>query len=125
MSLGSGTSSRPGHDGLALVAAGAGMMWAVEIVDLVAGDLDSHGIRPRHVDGLLGILAAPFLHQGFAHLVGNTLPFVVLGPLVALGGLVELDHAPLGVDRDDAVERRVDDGALERLAHAPGLVGPA
>ena len=90
MSLGSGTSSRPGHDGLALVAAGAGMMWAVEIVDLVAGDLDSHGIRPRHVDGLLVILAAPFLHQGFAHLVGNTLPFVVLGALVALGGLLRV-----------------------------------
>ena len=90
MSLGSSTSRRPRHDGLALVAATAAMMWAVEILDVVAGDLDSHGIRPRHVDGLLGILAAPFLHHGFAHLVGNTLPFVVLGALVALGGLLRV-----------------------------------
>jgi membrane associated rhomboid family serine protease len=76
--------------GLALVAGMAGLMWAVEVVDLVAGDLDSAGIRPRDPDGLAGIALSPFLHGGFAHLLGNTVPFVVLGAVIALGGLARV-----------------------------------
>ena len=65
----------------------AALMWVVEIADTVAGgDLDRHGIEPRHADGLVGILAAPFLHGGFGHLIGNTIPFLMLGALIALGG---------------------------------------
>jgi membrane associated rhomboid family serine protease len=77
-------------NGLLLVAATAALMWAVEIVDLVAGDLDAHGIRPRDADGLVGILTAPFLHDGALHLVGNTVPLLVLGGLIALGGLLRV-----------------------------------
>ena len=76
--------------GVALVAAMAAVMWVVEIVDLVAGDLDSAGIRPRDADGLVGIVASPFLHGSFGHLLGNTIPFVVLGAVIALGGLARV-----------------------------------
>jgi membrane associated rhomboid family serine protease len=76
--------------GLMLVAALATVMWAVEIVDLVAGDLDSAGIRPRDPEGLVGIVAAPFLHGGFGHLFGNTIPFLVLGAVIALSGLMRV-----------------------------------
>jgi membrane associated rhomboid family serine protease len=62
-----------------------GVMWLSEIVDtLLGGRLDGLGIRPRIVDGLVGIPLAPFLHSGFAHLIGNTIPFLVLGWLVLL-----------------------------------------
>ncbi|HWT23446.1 MAG TPA: rhomboid family intramembrane serine protease [Solirubrobacteraceae bacterium] len=84
---------RSGDDrvrGLVLVGAMAALMWLVEVVDLVAGDLDAAGIRPRDPDGLSGIVAAPFLHGGFAHLLGNTVPFLVLGAAIALGGLVRV-----------------------------------
>ena len=37
-------------------------------------------------DGLEGIAFAPFLHAGWDHLIGNTLPFLVLGAAIALGG---------------------------------------
>jgi membrane associated rhomboid family serine protease len=77
----------PQIDGLLFVAAMVVVMWVVEIVDLVAGDLDSAGIQPRDPDGLVGIVAAPFLHGGFGHLIGNTIPFVVLGAAIALSGL--------------------------------------
>jgi membrane associated rhomboid family serine protease len=77
-------------DGLVLVGVMVAIMWAVEVVDLVAGDLDSAGIRPRDPDGLPGIAAAPFLHAGFGHLIGNTVPFVVLGGAIALGGLARI-----------------------------------
>lgn len=39
------------------------------------------GLRPRRLDGLAGILAAPFAHASFAHLMSNTLPLGVLACL--------------------------------------------
>jgi membrane associated rhomboid family serine protease len=68
---------------LALVA----LMWAVEVVDVI-GDyqLDQYGIEARETEGLDGIATAPFLHVGFAHLLGNTIPFVILGLLIAFEG---------------------------------------
>jgi membrane associated rhomboid family serine protease len=76
--------------GLAVVAAMAALMWLVEAVDVVAGDLDAAGIRPRDPEGLFGIVASPVLHGRFPHLLGNTVPFLVLGAGVALGGLARV-----------------------------------
>ena len=61
---------------------------AVEVVDLVPGtDLDRWGIQPREIDGLVGIVTMPFLHGGFGHLISNTIPFVIMGALIAASGL--------------------------------------
>jgi membrane associated rhomboid family serine protease len=73
--------------GLALVGAMAALMWVLEIVDLAGGDLDANGIHPRDVDTLPDIAFAPFLHAGWGHLIGNTVPFLVLGGAIALSGL--------------------------------------
>ena len=73
---------------LIVVAAMAALMWVVEIVDQVtSANLDQYGIKPHEADGLVGIVTAPFLHAGFAHLKGNTVPFLVLGAAIALSGL--------------------------------------
>jgi membrane associated rhomboid family serine protease len=65
------------------------LMWAIEFVDTVALDdrLQRHGLRPRNVDGLDGIMWAPFLHTDFGHLASNTVPFLALGGLVAVRGM--------------------------------------
>lgn len=65
------------------------LMWVIEAVDNVAfsGRLDQHGIMPRTLSGLDGVLWAPVLHGGFGHLLANTVPFLVLGAFVALGGI--------------------------------------
>lgn len=64
------------------------VMWAVEIIDLIPGtNLDQWGIRPRQTAGLVGIVTAPFLHSGFPHLISNTIPFLVLGGLIAASGM--------------------------------------
>jgi membrane associated rhomboid family serine protease len=76
--------------GLMLVGGMAALMWAVEVVDLAAGDLDANGIRPRDGEGLLGIALSPFLHGDFGHLIGNTIPFLVLGAVIALSGLARV-----------------------------------
>ena len=75
--------------GLATVGLMVVLMWVSEVTDAVLGaSLDRFGIEPREADGLDGILFAPFLHAGFGHLIGNTVPFLVLGAAIALGGLV-------------------------------------
>ncbi|WP_214414965.1 rhomboid family intramembrane serine protease [Sphaerisporangium fuscum] len=62
--------------------------WAVEIADyILPADLDQYGIVSHDVSGLTGILIAPFLHAGFAHLMANTVPLAILGFLAALRGL--------------------------------------
>ena len=72
---------------LALVA----LMWVLELIDTALDHrLDRYGIEPRDVDGLDGIIAAPFLHVGFGHLIANTVPFVVMGVVIALEGLWRL-----------------------------------
>ena len=64
------------------------IMWAVEVIDIpLRGRLDRFGVYPRQLSGLPGIVFAPFLHAGFGHLIANTLPFLVLGAVVAYAGL--------------------------------------
>jgi membrane associated rhomboid family serine protease len=67
------------------------VMWVVEIIDsLDGGRLESFGIEPRQLDGLEGIVAAPFLHANFGHLIGNSVPFAVLGVVIALSGAIRV-----------------------------------
>ncbi len=61
--------------------------WALEILDFfLVGTLDRFGIVPRNLSGLFGVPVSPFLHLGFGHLISNTLPFLVLGGIVLMGG---------------------------------------
>ena len=84
------------QQGLVLVGAMALVMWVLEVIDQVfsGADLDQYGIRPHNApDGLLGIIWAPFLHAGFSHLTGNTIPFLVLGAAIALSGFARVAAA--------------------------------
>jgi membrane associated rhomboid family serine protease len=57
------------------------LLYVVEFVDQLTGQrLDYEGgILSRRLDGLDGILWAPFLHANWAHLWANTVPFLVFG----------------------------------------------
>ncbi|MCX7554226.1 rhomboid family intramembrane serine protease [Marinicella sp. S1101] len=39
--------------------------------------LTQFGTKPRTIEGLLGIVTMPFIHSGWPHLVGNSLPMFV------------------------------------------------
>src|SRR4051794_6612408 len=79
------------EQGLVFVVAMLAVMWVLEVVDQVtSADLDQYGIKPHDADGLTGIATAPFLHAGFGHLIGNTVPFFVLGAAIALSGLARV-----------------------------------
>jgi membrane associated rhomboid family serine protease len=85
---------RAGDDrsaGFLLVGAFAVLMWIVEIIDSIDDHrLDQYGIVPREVSGLDGIVFSPFLHSGFGHLLSNTVPFLVLGAVIAFNGAVRV-----------------------------------
>lgn len=64
------------------------LIWLLELIDAVVDHrLDQYGIRPRSDEGLLGILLAPLLHGGWAHLEANTAPVLVLGFLTLATGI--------------------------------------
>ncbi|MGA9597355.1 MAG: rhomboid family intramembrane serine protease [Acidimicrobiia bacterium] len=79
----------PAVEAIQLVVAVTALMWVVEAADslIFHHSLDRQGIVPRKWGGLDGILWAPWLHGSFGHLLANTLPFLLLGGLVALGGI--------------------------------------
>lgn len=41
-------------------------------------DLRQYGVRPREIEGLIGVLLSPFLHANFDHIMNNSLSFAVL-----------------------------------------------
>lgn len=56
------------------------LMWIVKLIETVF-DLrfTALGIKPRTIDGLFGIIASPFIHADYLHLISNTIPFLLLG----------------------------------------------
>jgi len=58
-----------------------GLMWLVYFLDVSFHlELYRHGIYPLHTKGLLGVLAAPFIHstEDIGHILNNSLPTLVL-----------------------------------------------
>jgi len=65
------------------------LLFAIELLDRSTHhELDARGgIIPHRLDGLDGVLFAPFLHANFNHLYGNSAPLLLTGTFVlATGG---------------------------------------
>ena len=62
------------------------LLWMVKLVEYFGGlDFTQFGIYPRRVNGLVGILFAPFIHGSIAHLFANTPPIIVIGTMLLYG----------------------------------------
>ncbi len=59
------------------------IIWGVFLFDIFL-PLEKLGLIPRESEGLWGILTMTFLHGNYQHILGNTIPLVVL--LVLLAG---------------------------------------
>ena len=81
--------SRPMRRQLLILGGFVLLIWLVEVADwlIFKGSLDNLGVQPRTLVGLRGVLLMPFLHGGVGHLIANTIPFLVLGALIMLGGV--------------------------------------
>lgn len=56
--------------------------WVVYGLGLIL-PIQTLGIRPRSLIGLIGILLGPFIHGNFQHLISNSLSFLILGFFLA------------------------------------------
>ncbi len=99
------------------------LMWIEEVVDTaLSGRLDRFGIKPRQVDGLDGIVFSPFLHSGFSHLIANTVPFLVLGGIIALGSATQFLQVTLIVALIGGAGTWLTGGSHTVVIGASGLV---
>lgn len=64
----------------------AALLWIVQAVNS-AHRINEHGLQPRHLVGLIGILTMPFLHADWNHLYSNTLPLILIGWVLLLAGV--------------------------------------
>lgn len=83
------TAGRAWGRAAVLMAAFVVLLYLIESVDsIIDYCIDcTAGIEPRAVHGLDGILFAPLLHGGWDHLIGNTLPVLILGFLTLATGI--------------------------------------
>jgi membrane associated rhomboid family serine protease len=59
------------------------ILWGIKLFELVENvNLSWYGLYPRTIHGSIGIATAPLLHADFPHLISNTLPLLVLGPII-------------------------------------------
>ncbi len=64
------------------------IIWCVELVNSILNhSLNTHGVYPRELHSLPGILFWPFLHGNLQHLIMNTVPLMVMGFFVATRGV--------------------------------------
>ncbi|WP_315900869.1 rhomboid family intramembrane serine protease [Microbacterium esteraromaticum] len=63
------------------------LMWVIQLADAVLpGSFVGWGLRSWDLGSLQGVVLGPLLHAGWAHLIANSVPFLVLGCLVAVEG---------------------------------------
>lgn len=67
------------------------LIWTVKFYELNTGEtVSSYGLKPKDVEGLIGIFLMPFIHGGpltisklaFDHIAGNSIPLLFLGTTV-------------------------------------------
>jgi membrane associated rhomboid family serine protease len=74
------------RNSIVIAASFAALIWGLKLYEFTLGvDFYHLGVYPRTLDGLLGILTAPFIHGSWQHVFGNTLPTVLLGSMLIYG----------------------------------------
>jgi membrane associated rhomboid family serine protease len=79
-----GVKRGPAGD-LTLVVGWLALLWAIFVVDIVLRAVFGIwiaqwlGLRPRQIDGLVGIITSHFLHVNVAHIAANSVGLLLLG----------------------------------------------
>ena len=62
------------------------LIWWIKLCEVMFGwDLYQLGIYPRVASGLIGIVTGPLVHGSWQHLMGNTVPLLLLGSMLNYG----------------------------------------
>jgi membrane associated rhomboid family serine protease len=72
-----------------VMCAAVPVLFLIEVINWTADHrfAVSAGIVPRRLEGIDGILFAPFLHASFLHVTANSIPLILLGTFVLAGGV--------------------------------------
>jgi membrane associated rhomboid family serine protease len=63
-----------------------GVLWCVKSFELLFHhSLTQFGVYPQSLQGILGIITAPFIHGSLEHLFNNTLSLLLLGSFILYG----------------------------------------
>ena len=66
--------------GLRVIGTALAIMWFIHLITFAFDiHLGHWGVFPRSLRGLKGIIASPFLHGDWMHLISNTFPLLALG----------------------------------------------
>ncbi|MEH6467026.1 MAG: rhomboid family intramembrane serine protease [Porticoccus sp.] len=62
------------------------LIWWLKLCETMFGwNLHSLGVYPQTLTGLIGILTGPLIHGSWQHVIGNTLPLLLLGSILIYG----------------------------------------
>jgi membrane associated rhomboid family serine protease len=59
--------------------------WLKQCETMFGWDLHSLGVYPQTLAGFIGILTGPLIHGSWQHVIGNTLPLLLLGSILLYG----------------------------------------
>lgn len=73
------------NEKLTFVLISVAALWVIHVLDwILPVQLNALGIVPRTAKGLIGIAFSPFLHANIFHLIGNTVPLLVLSIILII-----------------------------------------
>ena len=79
-------NNNPLRDSILIATSFAVLIWGLKFFEFVLGvDLYTLGVYPRTQSGLLGVVTAPLIHGSWEHVIGNTLPLILLGSMLIYG----------------------------------------
>lgn len=62
------------------------LIWSVKLGETILGvNLYQLGVHPQSFSGLIGVITAPLIHGSWQHVLGNTLPILLLGSIFIYG----------------------------------------
>jgi membrane associated rhomboid family serine protease len=59
------------------------IIWSIHFISFIF-PLQRYGLVPRDLQGLFGIITAPFLHGSFSHLTVNTISLLIFGIIFSI-----------------------------------------
>jgi membrane associated rhomboid family serine protease len=79
-------NNNPLRDSILIATSFVALIWGLKFFEFVLGvDLYNLGVYPRTPSGLLGVVTAPLIHGSWEHVIGNTLPIMLLGSMLIYG----------------------------------------
>lgn len=62
------------------------LIWWLKLCEIMLGwNLHQLGVYPQTPTGLIGIITGPIIHGSWQHVIGNTLPLLLLGSILIYG----------------------------------------